>query len=123
VAAAAVPVLLPLLPVALLPLLLHALSSGNATPPATAAAAPRRNAARLIGTARGGDDSPDLGRSELVIKFTSVSLKKHTKRALWRTLDCPVSTINAADPDNGIVVNVKIQKIIPNGGGFLSHLN
>lgn len=76
-----VPAVLPpplLAPPPLLPLL-QALSSGNVTPPATAAAAPRRKVARLIGVARPGDDSLGGGRSELVMKFTSVSLKSTLK--------------------------------------------
>ena len=77
--AAAVPPPLPAV-LAVLPLpLLHASSSGNATAPATKAAPPRRKAARL--TARPGDGSPDRDRSELVIKFPSVSLiKQHLRK-------------------------------------------
>ena len=80
VAPVVLPVLAPVLPPLALPPLLQALSSGNAMPSATAAAA-RRKVARLIGIARPGEDSPDRGRSELDIKFTTVSLKSRAPKS------------------------------------------
>src|ERR1700761_5791388 len=82
VAPAALPVpALALAPALLLPPLLHASSSGNAIPPATAAAAPRRKVARLMPKARPRSESSEREGSELVIKFTSVRLNaKHSRK-------------------------------------------